>query len=154
LRKNEWVEITVPLDRVPRCQDVRLIQFYLSESRYQHKDELDLYIDDLCLMRYAKPALLEFAAERAVLYADEKQIPVHFQLLGVKPGETQDVSIELRREGRVAGHTTVHAGRGAHRALLETSGRLEPGIYDLSARVAGSVEVSAPQVRLVESPWK
>ena len=154
LKKNDWVEITIPLQEIPRHHDVRLIQFYLSESRYQHKDELDLYIDDLALVRYAKPALLDFAAERAVLYADEKRIPVRFQLRGVKPDETQEVRIELRSGGRVAAQALVKTGRGSHRALLDTGGHLEPGVYDLVARLAGGAGTAAAPVRLVESPWK
>jgi len=154
LKKDAWCEITIPLTEIPRHHDVRLIQFYLSESNYRHQDTLDLFIDDLSLLRYAKPALLEFAAERAVLYADAKSIPVRFQLRGVKADETQELSIELRGGGGVAAQTAVKAGRGEHRILLTLERTLPPGAYDLAARVAGGKEVAAPQVRLVESPWK
>ncbi|MBM4049107.1 MAG: hypothetical protein FJ279_28740 [Planctomycetes bacterium] len=155
LRKGEWAEITLPLAQVPRHHDVRLIQFHISESRYQHGDALDLYIDDLALMRHAEPMLVDFAAERAVMFADERAIPVRFRLVGVKSGQSAEVSCELRRDGQVAARTALKAERGPQRVALDLGRQpLAPGDYELAARVAGSQQAVTAKLRLVESPWE
>ena len=155
LKKRTWTEVTVPIAQISRPADVRLIQFHISESDYRHQDTLDLYFDELALLRYAKPTLLDFAAERAVMFDDTKHIPAHFRLSGVKPDEMLEVSCELRREGRIAARASVKATRGLQRALLDVSRtRLTPGEYELVATVAGGPPPTAAKVRLVESPWR
>ena len=154
LKKDEWAEIRIPLSEIPRHGDVRSIQFHISESKYRHQDRLDFYFDDAALLRYAQPTLLDFAAECAVVFADVKQLPVRFNLTGVKPDEKAEVVCELRRDGKAAAQTTLSATRGPQRALLHLdAATLAPGDYELVARVQGGSQATA-RVRLVESPWK
>ena len=47
LRKGEWVQIRIPISRLGSHQDVRLIQFFISESNYADHAVLDLYISDI-----------------------------------------------------------------------------------------------------------
>jgi hypothetical protein len=154
LKKGEWVEITLPLAQVPHDHDVRLLQFYLAEANYRDRDRLDLYIADLSLLRYARPTLLEFAPESAVMFADASRIPVQFRLTGIAPGESAAVSCELRRGGQVAARASLRSERGPRQAVLELGRqRLEPGDYELTAHVAGGPEART-KVRLVASPWR
>jgi hypothetical protein len=155
LKKGEWVQIRIPLTGIPRHHDVRLVQFHISESNYRHQDQLDFYFDDAALLRYVRPTLLDFAAECAVIYADTKQMPVQFNLTGVKPGDKAEVVCELRRGGKVVAQTTVKAARGPQRLVLTLEGATPaPGEYELLARVEGGTEAAPARVRLVESPWK
>lgn len=154
LKKNEWVRVRIPLNQVPRHNDVRLIQFNISEARYRHQDRLDFYIDDVVLLRYAEPAVLEFGPEGRVMFADAKQVPVRFTVAGVPPGESREVTCELRAGGRTLGSTTAGATRGAHRALIDLHGQvLAGGDYELVGRIAGSSEAVSAPLRLVDSPW-
>lgn len=155
LKKGEWVEIKIPLAQLPRKDDARLIQFHISESNYRHQDELDFYIDDLALLRYAEPTLLEFAAESAVMFADAKGVPVRFNLAGVKPDAPVEIACEMRHGGRVAARAAVNATRGPQRVVLDLERqRVEPGEYELVARATGSEQTATARVRLVESPWR
>lgn len=154
LKKGEWVQIKIPLNQLPRRQDVRLIQLHISESNYKHQDQLDFYLDEVALLRYARPTLLEFSAEAAVVFADAKRIPVQFNLAGVKSDERVMVTCELRQNGNILARSTVDASRGPHRINLDLSqAKPRPGNYELLARVAGGAETAAVPVRLVESPW-
>jgi len=154
LAKGQWVQVRIPVSQVPRHQDVRLMQFHISESQYRHEDQLDLYFDEIALARYAQPTLLEFAPEGDVTFADAKQLPLRFKLAGVKPGERVQVVCELRKGGTAVAQTAVEAVRGPQRVTVDLS-RVKPeaGEYEVVARAAGGAEAAA-RVRLVESPWK
>ncbi|MCX7825832.1 MAG: hypothetical protein N2689_09775 [Verrucomicrobiae bacterium] len=155
LKKGEWVEIRIPIAQIPRHHDVRSMQFHIAESRYRHGDTLDLYVDDIALLRYARPTLLEFAAENAVMFAGGRNVPVSFRLAGVKPGRSAEVACELKRDGRIAARTTMRAERGEQRVTLDAGrGKLAPGYYEIVATVAGNPQPATARLRLVESPWR
>jgi hypothetical protein len=154
LKKGEWVEITIPMTKIPRNNDVRSIQFHISESNYRDRDALDLHIDDLALVRYAEPTLLAFASEQSVMFADAKCVPVRLEVAGVKRAESADLSCELRRGWEVVAKASVKVERGPQRLALDLGGKtLKAGMYELAARVAGGPMEKA-QVRVVESPWE
>jgi hypothetical protein len=154
LKKGEWVQVRIPLSQVPRRDDVRLMQVHISESNYRHQDQLDFYFDEIALLRYAQPTLLDLAPESAVMFADAQQLAVKFQLAGVKAEDRVEVVCELRRDGNVVARTAATSGRGPQRMLIDLS-RVQPaaGDYDVVGRAPGGAEAVA-RVRFVESPWK
>jgi hypothetical protein len=155
LRKGQWVQIRIPLADVPRHNDVRLIQFHISESSYKHQDQLDFYFDDVALLRYAGPTPLDFAPESAVIFADARQLAVQFNLAGVKPDQTVEMACELRQAEKVVARAVVQAIRGPQRVSLDLGpAGLRPGEYEVSVRPAGAAEAATARVRLVESPWQ
>jgi hypothetical protein len=155
LKKGQWVEINIPLASMLRHNDVRLFQFYLSEADYRDRDRVDLYIDDLALMRYSQPTLLEFGPERTVMFADARSIPTKFRLTGINAPERVPVSCELRQEARIVARGSMTAERGLQRLRLDLGpGKLEPGTYELTGHVAGSRQMARAKLRLVESPWR
>ncbi|HWI56199.1 MAG TPA: hypothetical protein VNZ22_03150 [Bacillota bacterium] len=155
LGKGQWVPIRIPLTQVPRHQEVRLIQFHISEANYRHQDQLDFYFDELTLLRYAHPTLLDLTAEQTVMFADTQQVPVRFNLAGVKPGESVEVACELRQAGKMLAQAKATATRGPQRLVFDLHrARLRPGEYELVAHAAGGMDTSTARVRLVASPWK
>ncbi|MBI5684933.1 MAG: hypothetical protein HZC54_07620 [Verrucomicrobia bacterium] len=155
LKKGEWVEIMVPVSSLPNPADVRNIQFHIGEANYKHADQLDLFVDDLALLRYAQPTILEFAAETAVMFAGARVLPVKLKLAGIQPGQRAEVTCELRRDGQSVAQAIASAERGPQRLALDLGGKkLPPGDYALTARVAGNPQPASAKVRLVESPWR
>lgn len=155
LMKGQWVDIRIPLAQVPRPQDVRLMQLHISESKYRHEDRLDLYFDEIALLRYAEPTLVDFAPESAVMFSDARYIPVRLQLLGVKPDSHTRITCDLSRDGRVAAQAVATATRGVQRVVLDVGREpLTPGMYELTARLPGAEHSARSQVRIIESPWK
>ena len=100
LKKGAWAQVRLPLAQVPRHHDVRLMQFHISDSNYRHGDKLDLYFEEIALLRHAQPTLLDFAPEQAVMFTDAKEVAVRFQLAGIKPGDSAPVTCELRQGGQ------------------------------------------------------
>ncbi|OHE78770.1 MAG: hypothetical protein A2107_07045 [Verrucomicrobia bacterium GWF2_62_7] len=155
LKKGEWVEITVPVSALPQPGDVRNIQFHIAESNYKHADHLDLFVDDLALLRYAQPTILDFAAEAAVMFTGARVLPVKLKLAGIQPGQRTELTCELRRDGQTVAQATASAERGPQRIALDPGNKkLPPGDYELAARVAGNPQPVTAKVRLVESPWR
>jgi hypothetical protein len=155
LKKGAWVQIRIPLAGVPHLQEVRLMQFHISDATYRHWDELDLHIEEIALLRYAQPTLLGFAPECAVMFADANEVPVRFQLTGIKPGESAKVTCELRQGGKTVAQTTVSAARGPQRVTLDLRGaRLAAGSWELRAGIAGGASTATAPMRLVASPWQ
>ncbi|MCX6910781.1 MAG: hypothetical protein NTY01_22440 [Verrucomicrobia bacterium] len=155
LKLGEWVEINIPISKIPQPGDVRNIQFNIAEANYKHADQLDLFIDDLALLRYAQPTILDFAAETAVMFAGERVLPVKLKLAGIQPGQRAELTCELRRDGQTVAQATASAERGPQRLALDLGGKkLPPGNYELAARVAGNPQPVTAKVRIVESPWR
>lgn len=155
LKKGAWVRIRIPLADVPRVQDVRLMQFHISDSNYRHQDELDLHFAEIALLRHARPTLLGFAPECAVIFADAEQVPVRFQVAGIKPGDSAEVTCELWQGGKSVVQTSVRAARGPQRATLDLRGaRLAAGSYELRAGIGRGGPTAAAPLRLVASPWQ
>jgi hypothetical protein len=154
LKKGEWVQVRIPLSQVPRRDDVRLMQVHISEANYRHQDRLDFYFDQIALLRYAQPTLLDLAAESEVMFTDARQLAVKFQLAGVKAEDRVEVVCEFRRNGDVVARMAAAYGRGPQRMTMDLSRiQLAPGDYDVVARAPGGAEAAA-RVRLVASPWK
>lgn len=155
LKKGEWVQVLIPLNEIPRHQDVRQIQFNIAESNYKHGDTLDFFINDLAVIRYAEPTIVHFSAENGVVLADARLVSAALQLSGVKAAETKLVVCELRQQDRVVARSTTQATRGMQRVALPLGqSRVAAGEYQLTACVAGTTRVATASVRLVESPWK
>lgn len=154
LAKGKWAQVRIPLSQVPRHSDVRQIQLHISESKYKHQDQLDFYIDEIALLRYARPTLLDVAAESAVMFADAKQLAVRFNLVGVKADEAKEVTCELRRGGKAVAKISAKAARGTQRVAFDLPAKLAAGDYEVMASVGGGAEGAPIQVRLVESPWQ
>lgn len=154
LRKGEWVELDIPLREIPRHGDVRHVQFHIAESKYAHGDTLDLWVAGPELRRPAAPVLLGLAPECAVLYADAARVPVRFRVSGVRPGETAEVEVLLRRGDETRAKAALRLGRGEHRVELVT-GRapLGPGECEIVAGIAGQPDKATARIRMVESPW-
>jgi hypothetical protein len=155
LKPGAWVEVKIPVSRLAQAADVRNLQFHISESDYKHGDQLDLWVDDLALLRYAEPTLLEFAAENAVMFAGARTVPVKLQLAGVRPGQRAELACELRCNGRVVARANASVERGPQRIALDVGGKKLPaGDYELAARVGGGSCESTARLRLVDSPWR
>lgn len=155
LKPGAWVEIKIPVSRLAQPADVRNLQFHISEGDYKHGDQLDLWVDDLALLRHAEPTLLEFAAENAVMFAGARTVPVTLQLAGLRPGQRAELACELRCDGRVVARANASAERGPQRIALDVGGRKLPaGDYELAAKVGGGSRESTARLRLVNSPWR
>ncbi len=156
LVKGRWVQIRVPLSELSHPEDVRLLQLHISESNYRHQDQLDFYLDDVSLLRYARPTLLDFAVETAVMFDDAKQLAVRFNLTGLKkPDAAVEVICELHQADRTIARTAVQASRGPQRVVLDlTTTKLTPGEYELIGRATDGTATARVHVRVVESPWK
>lgn len=155
LAKDRWVELKLPISQIPRNHDVRHIQFNIAESNYKHGDRVDVYLNDLALVRHAEPTLFDLRAENTVVFSDARGLPVSFQLLGVKPEERVDVACELRRAATVVARTSASSSRGAQRVVLQLDSRTLPaGNYELHASIGGRPQAATAALRVVDSPWK
>lgn len=155
LKKDAWTRIRIPIAELPRAQDVRLMQFHIADSHYRHQDQLDLYFEEIALVRYAQPAFLGFGPESRVMFADTAHVPVRFRLAGIAPGETLEVAFELRQGGRTAVRTTARLARGLQRIVLDLRGaQLSAGDCELSAGIAGGAARATAPLRLAPSPWQ
>jgi len=155
LKKGAWRELLIPISEIPFATGVDGMQFHLSESDYSDGDTLDLYVSDLALLRHATPALLSFAPERTVMYADAVRLPVTARVAGVKPGVSTTLTCELRRGPELVARITAPVTRGAQRILLDLAAKdLSPGEYNVAATLAGNPQPVTARLRLVESPWK
>ena len=153
LKKDEWLEVKIPVSKLSLASDVRTLQFNIAEDQYHHQDTLDFHIDDLALLRYASPTLVEFASVNAVMFSDAKFVPASFTLSGIKPDEHKRVRLQLKRDGQVIASGEFDAKRGTQQLALNVSkASLKPGEYELVGAVDGGAS-SVAHVRTVESPW-
>jgi hypothetical protein len=154
LKKNQWTDIWIPLAKIPRMQDVRLLQFHLTESKYRHLDKVDLFFEEIALVRYAKPMLRNFAPEQAVMFADTRYIPVSFELMGTRPDQSVEVDCELKCGGKTVATVNTSARRGAQKVVFALNSPCSAGEYELVAKARGGKQSVTAPLRLVASPWQ
>jgi len=156
LKKGEWIEFLLPLSDIPRHDHVPQLQFFISESNYRDHDKLDFLIRDICLLRYAEPTVAGFAPGYAAIFADQRWLPVKFDLLGIKPGSQATVKVEIRRGAERVAAVEQRLARGSQMVWLDLGAKpVTPGAYEAEASIPGTnaTPVRSP-LRVVSSPWK
>jgi len=155
LKKDQWLEVKLPVSKLSLAREVQKIQFNIAEDQYHHQDTLDFHIDEIALLRYAAPTLVDFTSVNAVVFSDAKAVPASFSLSGVKPDESKHVTLQLKRDGAVAASEKFVTKRGVQRLALDVSkATLKQGEYELIGSVEGGDAVAVSRVRVVESPWR
>jgi hypothetical protein len=118
VKKDAWVRIVIPVDRLLDPKDVQRIQFNISESNYKHGDRVDFYIDDPVLTRFVEPAVAELKLGRRILYSEDRTLRAEYELVGYKDMETTQVELSVGRgDGPPVGKTTGAAARQGELAL-------------------------------------
>ncbi len=109
VRKDQWTRIKIPISKIELADDVRRVQFNISESNYSHGDRVNFYIDDVVLTRFAHPVIGALAAQRRLVYARDRRITAQFELLGNQSGKDVDIVLELGRGEQTIAKTTGKA---------------------------------------------
>jgi len=110
VRKDEWVKISIPISKIELSGDVQRVQFNISESDYAHGDQVNFYIDDMVLTRFAHPVIGSMAPRRRLVYASERHFTAQFELLGNRSGREVEVVLEIGRGEEI--HTRVSGTAG------------------------------------------
>jgi hypothetical protein len=153
--KNEWVHFRFPLADIPNISNCAALQFFISESNYNDKDVLDFYVDELALLRYAEPTIVNLRPLQAVVFGDEPGIRVEVDTSGMKGGERRTIELHLKRDDQESATLATEVAQGRQTLLLSFGGdRLDPGQYTLEAALEGSSRLTTSPIRVVTSPWE
>jgi len=153
-RKGEWAHVRIPISEMPSPGQCTAIQFYVSESDYNHGDVLDFWIDDLALLRYAQPTIISMRPLGRVQYADANVVRVEVGMTGLEREQTAKLLVRLVRDGETVRQCSAILRSGIQLVPLEFGGSLKAGGYELQARIAGSQRTVAETIRIVSSPWE
>jgi len=152
-RLGEWVHFRFPISSLPDPANCAAVQFYISESNYQHGDVLDFWIDDLRLLRYSEPTLISVQPLNQVAFRDQPVLRIAVDLTGLEEGATAQVEVGLRRDGEGVALAATALGAGLATIALPLDAA-PAGSYEAWARVAGSDRTLTQPVRVVSSPWE
>jgi hypothetical protein len=154
VEKGEWVRVVVPLSLVPDLTNCTSIKFHISESNYQHEDIVDFYVDDVKLLAYAEPTILELTPLTGLMYADATSLRVQVRVAGLADDIAADMTCVLKRDGQTLAEENLAVTRGAQSLLMTLgSSQLAPGECTLEATIAGGHTVTQT-IRIVASPWE
>ncbi|MFP4250453.1 MAG: hypothetical protein ACLFU7_12385 [Armatimonadota bacterium] len=152
--KGGWVDFRFELSNVPNLEEVRAVQFYISESNYNHGDVLDFWIDDLVLLRYAEPTIINMQPLSHLHYADSDVIRVEVELTGMEDGESVEVLSRLLHDGSAIRQSSARLGPGVSTIPLQIGGGLSPGEYEVQAEVVGTDYTLSEPMRVISSPFE
>ncbi len=110
VRKDEWTKIRIPISRIELAGDVQRVQFNISESNYSHGDQVNFYIDDVVLTRFAHPVIGAMAAQRRIVYAGDRYVTAQFELLGNRAGKEVDIVLAVGSGSETLAQTSGKAG--------------------------------------------
>jgi hypothetical protein len=128
VKKNAWVDIVIPIDKLIDASDVRRVQFNITESNYAHGDRADFFINDLALTRFVKPVIVDLSVDRRLLYSSDSRITACFKLMGRHGVDRADVELEIGTADRTMGQARRKAVlQGEISLVLGTP--LPPGHY-------------------------
>jgi hypothetical protein len=154
LQKGEWIQVRVPTSDMPTPAECTAVQFFVSESNYQHGDVLDFWIDGLVLLRYAEPTMISVRPMGQVHHADASSIRIEVRMTGLEEGETAQLSLRLLRNGKTVRRSAAEVLSGSQSVALEVGDNLEVGRYELRAQVAASKRIITTPLRVISSPWE
>ena len=129
VRKDEWVRIKIPISKIELADDIQRVQFNISESNYVHGDQVNFYIDDVVLTRFAHPVIGSMAPQRRLVYANEPRVTAEFELLGNQAGKKVNVVLEVGRGAETLASVSRPAAglQGEISVGLDPTRRLTPG---------------------------
>lgn len=154
VQKGQWTRVRIPTSDMPSPADCRAIQFFISESNYNHGDVLDFWIDGLALLRYAEPTVISLQPLGRVQYADADVVRIEVGMTGLEEGQTAELLMRLVRDSETVrqGSSLLHSGIQA--VPLKVGGNLDAGCYELQAQIAGSHRTVTEKIRVISSPWE
>jgi len=154
VQKGKWTRVRVPTSDMPSPTDCRAIQFFISESNYNHGDVLDFWIDDLALLRYAEPTVISMRPLGRVQYADTDVIRIEVGMTGLEEGKTAELLMRLVRDSETVRQSSAILRSGIQAVPLKVVGNLDTGDYELQAQITGSQRTVAETIRVISSPWE
>ncbi|MCD6360144.1 MAG: hypothetical protein J7M38_04705 [Armatimonadetes bacterium] len=154
LVKGQWTHIVVPISELPNSSNCAAIQFFISESHYADGDIVDFYIDDLCLLTYAEPTILQLQPMTALMYSDASCLRVSATVAGLEEGATTGLTCQLKSGDEVLAEDNLTVRRGEQSFLLNFGGGLHVSECTLQASLEGSDRVVTVPIRVVTSPWE
>ena len=154
VKKGEWAHIIVPLSACPDLTNCTNIKFHISESNYQDGDTVDFYVDEVKLLAYAEPTILELTPLTGLMYADATSLRVQVRVAGLADDDVAEVTCALKRDGKTLAEESLAVTRGAQSLLMALgSSQLAPGECTLEATIEGG-QTTTQTIRIVASPWE
>ncbi len=131
-KHGEWLEITIPLDKLPAPGIVTGLRFSISESNYQHLDVLDFKIGKFRLLRNANCEVSELSLGSPQgnngLY-----LPVTLKVTDVSSDTPRGVPMQISQNALILRRETLPVKRGDFSFLMDLSElQLAPGKYTLT----------------------
>ena len=152
-KKGEWVHFRFPTSVLPTTTNCTAMQFYISESAYNHGDVLDFWIEDLRFLRYSEPTIVSVQPLNRIAYTDSGVLRVAVDLTGLEEGQTERVEVGLNGNGKVLQAACTPLGQGVSTIALPVAD-VTPGNYEVWARVEGKERTLTDTVRVITSPWE
>lgn len=152
--KGEWTHYRFELSNAPDPENCAAIQFFISESNYNHGDVLDFWIDDLALLRYAEPTIIDLQPLNRVQYADVDVVRVEVELTGLEEDETAEVLARLVCNDAAVRQGSMRLGQGVRTIPLKVGGNLPAGDYQVQAQIVGNDRTLSQPMRVISSPWE
>ena len=143
VRKDQWVKIQIPIAKIEPSNDIRRIQFNISESNYTHGDHVDFYIDDVVLTRFAHPVIGSMHARRRLIYTSDRHLSAEFELLGSRSATDVTVVLEVGQGENIIASASASPG--------DLAGEIE---VDLAARQSFAAGEAWMKVRLQDGSGK
>jgi hypothetical protein len=129
VKKDAWVKIVIPVGELAAPQDVQRVQFNISEADYKHGDQVEFYIDDMVLTRFATAVVAELLLSRSILYANDSVLTAAYRLAGRQA--VDDLAAEFAL-GRGSDEPVARVQAKASRqgeVSLTLKQNLAPGMY-------------------------
>jgi hypothetical protein len=153
-QKGKWTRVRVPTSDMPSPADCRAVQFFISESNYNHGDVLDFWIDGLALLRYAEPTIISMQPVGRLQYADTDVVRIEVGMTGLEEGQTAELLVRLVRDSKTVRQSSAVLRSGIQAVPLKVGGKLDAGCYELQAQIAGSQRTVSETIRVISSPWE
>ena len=131
-KHGEWLEITIPLDKLPAPRIVTGLRFNIAESNYQHLDVLDFKIGKFRLQRNANCEVSELSLGTPQCN-NGLYLPVELKVTGVSSDTARGVPMQINRGAEILRRETLPVKRGDCSLLMDLSElQLTPGTYTLT----------------------
>lgn len=154
LKPNQWVSFSLPIAKMRYVEGVARMQFSVSESNYQHGDQLHFYIGGFRFVRSTECRLADLKIRSGVLFQGQPTLDVEIEVEGVPRNVSRAVPFTLRQGKTVIRRESLPVHRGRYTLSIDISElKLAPGSYALVAFEAEADRARSGTFRVVDTPW-
>lgn len=157
IEQRKWISVNLPINNMVGNADkkfwrnIRRMQIWLGESKYQHGDNLKFYIADIKLLKLKSPVIksLKFAE---VVTLPTKYLVVSPEIMGLNPSkDIKIIATIVNSKGKIISSGSI---TDSGKEIIIKADKLKAGKYQMRVNISGVKKTFSTPFIAVNGPFR